>query len=33
MPINLKKNRTNNNRSGGKTRVEKRAFYFAEKVV
>ena len=33
MPINRKKNRTNNNRSGGKTRVEKRAFYFAEKVV
>lgn len=33
MPINRKKNRTNNNRSGAKTRVEKRAFYFAEKVV
>lgn len=33
MPINRKKNRTNNNRSDGKTRVEKRAFYFAEKVV
>ena len=33
MPINRKKNCTNNNRSGGKTRVEKRAFYFAEKVV
>ena len=33
MPINRKKNRTNHNRSGGKTRVEKRAFYFAKKVV
>lgn len=33
MLINRKKNRTNNNRSGGKTRVFQRAFYFAEKVV